>query len=179
MVQTKLFFENFLPTGGGRMAAGIHEGVTLLRISDGEGFHQIEFGKDGSTIEKRLYDPKTTIQREGETVSASIERAENENARLILELLLIGVGQDVVQALGSLAYGEFITTAKRLLNDKNIKVNLKVLPPMKEGGFPNIAKFGAVEAYVEGRQPRLKYSAWETKNYFKETNESASDMPII
>lgn len=156
--------------GGKYLGYGIHTNVAVTTVERGKSpkgnvFVKIEFSKDGSKISKTLWQPKGEYPQDGETSEDAKLREERENLRIIAALLKIFLSPEEKESFPKLEYDKFIDKAIAVLTPK-LKyktVNIKVVYDSK-GEYTELSRYDAIEAYVEGEEPTIKFSDWELQN---------------
>ena len=170
-----LFEEELTPKRGVKIPVGIHSNCEVTDLVIGDEYVDVNFAKGDLTHNKRLWAPKgkypNKIKMEDgstqlETVDQAIEREKRLNLSLLAALTNIFLTEDERASLkAELAkkpeYDDVVAVLVKRLNPvlSRKRVNLKLIPD-SEGKY---SKFGTypssyIEEYVEGAEPKLKYS---------------------
>lgn len=156
---------------GSKIGYGIHSEVSVASIGRKETpnknkFIEIVFEKDGSTIQKTLWEPKGNYPQDDETQDEAVSRESKENLRHIAKLLGIFLPPEQLESFPNLDYQNFIDKAIATLTPylKTKKVNLKVIYD-KDGVYTELGRFpDYVELHEVGKEPTLKFSPYEIQN---------------
>ena len=77
--------------------------------------------------------------------------------------------KEIVDTFSANTFEDFAKRGVELLNEhkNSTKVNLKLIPDadLEYSTFPNFPSY--IEKYVEGEEPKLKFSQWEVDNRLK------------
>lgn len=171
--QASMIFETQLEKTGTKIPFGIHTACEVTSIEKGENFVDINFkDSEGRVHNKRLWDANGNYPRRDkdgnptETKQEAIEREETQNLAHIVKLLHIFVGEEGIAKFPALEYDDFVEKAIKVLGPKfpTKKVNLKLIYDSEGiysvfGNFPDY-----IEEYVEGQEPRIKFTKWELEN---------------
>lgn len=170
MYQAELIFDQELtPKAGAKIPVGIHSNCSVVKIEEGKtdknSFVDIIFESDGRQLNKRLWKPKGQYPEPGESVADAIIREEKLNLTHLIKLLHIFLGRDSLKGISG-DYDSMVTKISKQLSSvlSTKTVNLKVIYDSK-GQYSDLGKYcDYVEEYVEGQEPTLKFTEYESKN---------------
>lgn len=178
MIQSKLYFEDTLPTGGSKIPIGIHEGVMFMGVVKDAGFCDINFqNSQGQVIHKRLFTPDGSKPKEGESAAEAVERQTGNNLKHVVHLLRIIYGDDSAAQVEAPTYDKFMDKVISLVNPKKgFLVNLKVTPD-RTGKYSDLGFFPTsyLEAFVEGTPTQLRFTKREQETLNSSAVESKKD----
>lgn len=170
-------------TRGSKIPFGIHTNCKVVSIVEGDRFFDINFeDADGATHNKRLWNPEgkfpREVEKEGikvkETVEEAKHREEMANHDHFKKLMSIFLPEEKVN---SNSYMEQMRKLMNLLNPvlDTKRVNLKLVYD-SEGMYSEFPRFpNYVEEYVEGTEPKLKFSSYDNTTPGKKKTAKATE----
>lgn len=186
-----LFEEELTPKRGTKIPVGIHTNCKVTSVDTTAEYVDINFEHpDGTHHNKRLWLPKGNYPRKVknpdgsetmETVQEAVVRETRQNLSHLATVVNIFLTEDERTALkAGLAktpeYQDVVEQIAKKLNptlDRK-RVNLKLIADSERkystfGNFPDY-----VEEYVEGAEPKLKYSPYEVTQGLNGTAQKAT-----
>jgi len=192
-----LFEGELTPKRGTKIPVGIHTACKITGIDVAENHVDINFeNSEGLSHNKRLWKPKGNYPNkikdaEGvermETPAEAVARETRTNFAHLAAVSKILLSEDELTALKAAIakkteYQDVVAEIAKKINPTVSRklVNLKLLPDAEgkysefsNGRFPDY-----IEEYVEGAEPKLKYTDWELENRFKNKAKPAIDSVV-
>ena len=173
LYQASLIFENELEVKTGtKIPVGIHSKCEVTSVEKGDQgkgiYYDINFkDSEGRFNNKRLWAPKGSYPQDGQSPEEAKKAEEILNISHVLKLVHIFLGDAGIKAIPDLDYQEMMDTMVSKLTPEVLakeKVNLKLIYDT-DGQWSVFGKFpDYVEKFVEGQEPKIKYSSYEISN---------------
>lgn len=162
MIQARLYFQEGSSTGS-QFPAGIHSAVEFTGMVRNQDWWELTYAKNGYTISKYLFAPKGKFTYDDETPEDAFLREMNANIDHVVHILRIVLGDEKAAMVEDETYDGFMEKSATILSDyKGALVNLKVGVNKKKPEYTELSKYPSyVERFVEGREPKLKFSKRE------------------
>ncbi len=169
--------------GGKKLPIAIHSKINLQDIVIEETYVDLIFEDKatGQSIHKRLFVPdvsKIKEPRKGYTVQETLQLRTEEAGYHLVDLVTKMISEDAVENLTGSDLKELARSTKTLVMPvkDTAFLNLKVIST-EDGKYADISNFpGYLERFVEGQEPKLKFSPKEIKNMTQSPSDSAEPV---